>query len=55
VQFLLSDYEEIYVVDPRYYRSSYLKFIEEYGITEALVLYNIKGFSSDANVYFLTT
>jgi hypothetical protein len=55
VQFLLSDYEEIYVVDPRYYRSSYLEFIEEYGITEALVLYNIKGFSSDANVYFLTT
>ncbi|MDL2233220.1 hypothetical protein LJC63_06525 [Ruminococcaceae bacterium OttesenSCG-928-L11] len=55
VQFLLSDYETITVIDPRFYRSSFVDYVGENGITDVLVLYNLKGFSSDGNVYFLTT
>lgn len=54
VQMLLPDYEEIYVVDLRYYKASISDFIDANGITEALVLYNLKGFAADANPFYLT-
>ena len=53
VQLLTEDYEEIYVVDLRYFKASIEEFIAGNGITDALVLYNIKGFSTDPNLFFL--
>lgn len=55
VQFLMTDYEEILVIDPRYYRSSFYDVVADNGITDVLVLYSLKGFSSDANIYFIST
>ncbi len=53
VQFALTDYEEITVVDLRYYKASLLDYIKENQINEVLVLYNLKGFSSDINLISL--
>lgn len=54
VQFLLTDYAEIHILDPRFYRSSYTAYAEEQGITDALLLFNLKGFSEETSLYFLT-
>jgi hypothetical protein len=54
-QFLLSDYEEILVADLRFFKTSIYDFIAENGVTDIMILYNLKGFAADANVYFLTT
>lgn len=53
VQFLLTDYEEIHILDPRFYRSSYTDYVKEQGITDALLLFNLKGFSEETSLYFL--
>ena len=52
-QFLLRDYEEVILVDPRYYQQSYTDFIAENGVTDVLILYYLKGFSGDTNVFYL--
>lgn len=54
-QFLLKDYEKITVLDPRFYHSSFQEYAAENGVTDCLVLYNLKNFTSDANIYFLST
>jgi len=54
IQMAVADYEELYIVDLRYYKTSVLDFMEEQGVTEALVLYNLKGFAADVNLYYLT-
>lgn len=54
VQMVLADYEEIHIIDPRYYKLSPFDFVQQNGITEVLVLYNVKGFSNDTNLYYLT-
>jgi len=54
-QFLLSDYSEIVIIDPRYYKTSVYDYAKENAVTDVLVLYSIKGFSADSNIYFLTT
>ena len=41
VPFLLSHYEEIYVVDQRYFQTSLLELMEEAQITDLLFLNNI--------------
>ncbi len=44
VQFLVSDYEEIQMVDLRYFQASLADYGAEQGFTEVLVLYQIKNF-----------
>ena len=53
VQPALADFEQVHVIDLRYYRKSAAEYITEHGITDVLVLYNLKGFSSDPNLLFL--
>jgi len=53
-QLLLSDYEEIFILDLRYYKQSVKDYMEQNRINEALVLYSLKGFSTDSNLFFIT-
>lgn len=54
-QMPLADFCEVSLLDPRFYKASFYNFIADNGITDVLVLYNLKGFSADANIYYLTT
>lgn len=54
VQMALPDYEEITVLDMRYYRESLDALIQEFAPTDILILYSIKGFANDNNLYYLT-
>lgn len=53
-QLLLADYEEVILLDLRYFKEPVVDFAEKNGVTDALVLYNLKGFSADVNIFFLT-
>ena len=46
-QFLCGNYEEIHLIDPRYYRTSISNYVEENGITEVLFLYNVSNLAND--------
>lgn len=51
VPFLMNHYQTIYVVDPRYYKSSVSKFINENPeITDILVLYNMNTMDEDLGI-----
>ena len=51
VPFLMNHYQKIYVVDPRYYKSSISKFINEnMEITDVLVLYNMNTIDEDLGI-----
>ena len=51
VPFLMNHYQKIYVVDPRYYKSSISKFINENEeITDVLVLYNMNTIDEDLGI-----
>lgn len=47
-------FEETHMIDLRYYNGKISNFIEEQGITDILVLYQIPGFLKDRNVSKLT-
>lgn len=47
VQFLCGNYEEIHLIDPRYYRSIIKNYVEENEITEVLFLYNVSNLTHD--------
>ncbi len=52
-QFVIDDYAETHLIDLRFYRgstSTLADYIEENGITEILVLYNIPNFTKDTAV-----
>lgn len=49
-QFVVDDYEETHLIDLRFFRGDVQKYIEENGITEVLVLYNIPNFVSDKGI-----
>ena len=51
VQFLLPYYSEIHIVDLRTFGMNLSQYVEQEGITDMLVLYNLKGFSEEASVY----
>jgi hypothetical protein len=53
-QLLLADYSEIHLIDPRFFRESAYEYIAANGITEVLVLYNLKGFAGDQSLINLT-
>ena len=49
-QFCVDDYEQTHLIDMRFFRGSVQSYIEENGITEVLVLYNIPNFTSDSGI-----
>jgi len=49
-QFLCSNYEEIHLIDPRYYHLNLTEYAKENGITVNLVLYNYENLFSDLGV-----
>ncbi len=52
--FLTQNYENIYMIDLRYYNGDLKAYLQEHDITDVLVLYNISNFISDRNIYKLT-
>lgn len=46
-QFLCGNYEEIHLVDPRYYRTTINDYVNENEITDVLFLYNVSNLSND--------
>lgn len=53
VPFLLENYSEITMIDPRYYNGSVLKLAESGEYDQSLVLYEISNFAGDTNLYKL--
>ena len=53
VPFLAQDYDEVIMVDFRYNKMPVSMIIENYGITDILVLYNATNFVHDDNLYKL--
>lgn len=47
IQFICGNFEEIHIIDPRYYRANIKDYVEENDITEVLFLYNISNLSND--------
>ena len=54
VPFLLQDYEEIVMIDLRYYRESIAAYLEELEDPEILVLYEMSNFAEDVNLVKLS-
>lgn len=54
VPFVTQDYENMYMVDLRYYNGDMKSYLQEHNITDVLVLYNISNFISDRNLHKLT-
>lgn len=54
VPFLMEDYDNLYMIDLRYYSGDMTSYIEENQITDVLVLYNVANFISDKNIYKLS-
>lgn len=54
VPFLVDHYEEVYMIDFRHYKIGAKEFIEQEGITDCLVLYNIMNFIEDTNSLMFT-
>lgn len=50
VPFLTENFDNILIVDLRYYRGNLLKLVENYSAERILILYNILNFSRDANI-----
>ncbi|MCY6484864.1 DHHW family protein [Clostridium aestuarii] len=50
IPFLANHYEEIHVIDLRYYKLNVYEYIQEHKIKEVLFLYNVTTFSSDTNI-----
>lgn len=54
VPFLLQDYEEIIMIDLRYYRKSVTSWLEELDDPEILILYEMSNFAQDSNLVKLS-
>jgi len=50
---LSAHYEEIHLIDLRYYRPDFTAYVGEHGVTEALILYSVSNFAEDGNLIFL--
>jgi hypothetical protein len=55
VPFLTDTYQEIHMLDLRYYHEDVGAYIQDHGITEVLVLYNADNFLTDTNLVQLPT
>ncbi|WP_186671982.1 DHHW family protein [Sporosarcina sp. BP05] len=54
IPFLTNHFEEIHVLDLRYYHSDFLMYLNEQNISEVLFLYNVANFAKDPNVIWLS-
>ena len=54
IPFLANHFEEIHVVDIRYYHADVLTYLNEQNISELLFLYNVANFTKDPNVMWLS-
>jgi hypothetical protein len=50
IPFLANHYEEVHVIDLRYYKLNVYEYIKENHINEALFLYNVTTFSDNENI-----
>lgn len=50
---LAEHYDEVYMIDLRYFRQDVAAYMEEKGITDVMVLYNVSNFISDRNMHKL--
>ena len=53
VPFLTGDFEEVVLVDPRYYYDSAEKLMKQYGFTDVLFLYNLNTFLEDDVLHYV--
>lgn len=53
IPFLANHFEEIHVVDLRYFHANLYAYMEEHSISESLFLYNVSNFSTDSNMVWL--
>lgn len=53
IPFLLEDFSEIHVLDLRYYRAGVAAYVAENSIDNVLVLYSVKNFCTDSNIFLL--
>lgn len=51
--FLAQSFEEVHLLDLRYYRASVAQYAEENGIDQIVVLYSVPNFITDLNLVFL--
>ncbi len=49
-QFACEDFEEVRVIDPRFFRDDIRDYIDTNGITDVLVLYGIQNFAADTSL-----
>ena len=47
------DYDNVYMIDMRYFRGDMQEYMEANNITDVLVLYNVSNFISDKNIHKL--
>ena len=49
----MENYDEITMIDLRYYRKSVRRLLEENQFDRALILYEMSNFAQDTNIYKL--
>lgn len=54
IPFLANHFEEIHVLDLRYYHSDVLMYLNDQNISEVLFLYNVANFTKDPNMIWLS-
>lgn len=53
IPFLTNHFEELHVIDLRFYKSNIFNYLKENNINDVLFYYNIKNFSEDRNLTFI--
>lgn len=53
VPFVAERFDNVYMIDLRYFRGDLTTYLADKGIDEVLILYNVSNFVSDANIYKL--
>ncbi len=51
VPFLANHFEEIHMIDPRYYNLDAVAYLKEHDVTDVLILYSSANFASDTNLF----
>lgn len=53
IPLLANHFEEIHMLDLRYYRTSIQAYIQKHGLTEGLILYNSPNFAADSSILYM--
>ena len=53
VPFLADSYDNIYMVDLRYFNQDMQEYLKDKKVTDILILYNVSNFVTDRNLYKL--